>query len=319
MKDNTPCYGAWLPANVRYDKDLPANAKLIYAELTSLSNLYGYAFATNLYLAELYNLSEDRISKLIHILEKKGYIKIDLERNENGFIVNRKIWIEQKVPALEVKNTSDGKNNPIPSVKITTSDGKNNPIPSVKITTSDGKNNGNNNNTNNDKTINNKTINNNTVTSNPFPEPEDVNEKVEKKKPKRTSSKTKIQHLLAQEEYTKIFNFYKSAYYSLFPKDTILNCGRDYKSKIDSVLIHFRELGINDKTVLNNMLIAIQNAKTNQYIKDKNFPLNLIIDPSMLGELSQTFNSSNNVNKNNKHYQIDYLKCGEDMKTEQEF
>lgn len=66
-----PNYSAWLPANIRYDKELPANAKLLFAELSCLSNVYGYSFATNKYFAELYDLSEDRISKLIHILEKK--------------------------------------------------------------------------------------------------------------------------------------------------------------------------------------------------------------------------------------------------------
>lgn len=135
-------YSAWLPANVRYDNDLPANAKILFAELSCLSNVYGYAFATNKYFADLYDLSEDRVSKLIHLLEKKGYIRIETERNECNFVVRRKIYIAQFAPA-EVKNTDDK------SYFY--------PAPELKITTPSGKNDGSNNNT-----INNKTNNNNT-------------------------------------------------------------------------------------------------------------------------------------------------------------
>ena len=48
-----PSYYAVIPANVRYDKTLPPLARLMYAEITALSNQYGYCFATNKYFAEL--------------------------------------------------------------------------------------------------------------------------------------------------------------------------------------------------------------------------------------------------------------------------
>ena len=41
-REITKSYYAVIPANVRYDKDLPANAKLLYGEITSLCNEKGY-------------------------------------------------------------------------------------------------------------------------------------------------------------------------------------------------------------------------------------------------------------------------------------
>lgn len=70
-----PSYYTNIPASVRYDKDIPANAKLLYGEIGCLSNKFGYCFATNNYFANLYDLSEDRISRLIHLLEKKVILK----------------------------------------------------------------------------------------------------------------------------------------------------------------------------------------------------------------------------------------------------
>ena len=44
-----PAYWAVLPAGVRYDETLPASAKLLYAEISSLTNQEGYCYASNAY------------------------------------------------------------------------------------------------------------------------------------------------------------------------------------------------------------------------------------------------------------------------------
>ena len=51
---NTPNYFGILPANVRYDKRLKPMEKILYTEITALSNAKGYCYATNSYFAKLY-------------------------------------------------------------------------------------------------------------------------------------------------------------------------------------------------------------------------------------------------------------------------
>lgn len=69
-----PSYYAVIPANVRYDKTLPPLARLMYAEITALSNQYGYCFATNKYFAELYEVTDRTVRNWIESLIEKGYI-----------------------------------------------------------------------------------------------------------------------------------------------------------------------------------------------------------------------------------------------------
>lgn len=77
-------YYAVIPADVRYDKDLRPNAKLLYAELTSLSNKHGYCWATNEYFAELFGLSAATVSRLISQLAAKGYIRCEMAATDKG-------------------------------------------------------------------------------------------------------------------------------------------------------------------------------------------------------------------------------------------
>ena len=74
MKEK-PSYYAILTADVRYNKDLTPNAKLLYAEITALVNMNGKCFANNKYFADLYGVSKTSVSKWISQLESFGYIK----------------------------------------------------------------------------------------------------------------------------------------------------------------------------------------------------------------------------------------------------
>lgn len=71
-------YYAIIPAPVRYCKNLKANEKLMYGELTALSNDKGFCFASNEYFSNLYDVSKTSISKWISNLEKNGFIKIKM-------------------------------------------------------------------------------------------------------------------------------------------------------------------------------------------------------------------------------------------------
>lgn len=73
-----PSYYSILTANVRYDKELKANEKLLFSEITALSNRNGYCHANNNYFANLYNVSKISISNWINHLKERGYLKVEM-------------------------------------------------------------------------------------------------------------------------------------------------------------------------------------------------------------------------------------------------
>lgn len=74
MSEIKKSYYAIIPANVRYDKRLCPNAKLLYGEITALCNEEGYCWARNSYFTELYCVSERSVQNWIKQLIKFGYI-----------------------------------------------------------------------------------------------------------------------------------------------------------------------------------------------------------------------------------------------------
>lgn len=70
-----PNYYAIIPADVRYCKELPNGAKLLYGEITALSNAKRRCNARNKYFAELYGVDVGTIQNWIHLLEEHGFIE----------------------------------------------------------------------------------------------------------------------------------------------------------------------------------------------------------------------------------------------------
>lgn len=98
-------YYAVIPANVRYDKDLTANAKLLYGEMTALSNEKGYCWATNSYFANLYNVKNETVSRWVSQLIKKGYIRsVIVYKDGTKEIDSRRLYIGN-IPIDENINT----------------------------------------------------------------------------------------------------------------------------------------------------------------------------------------------------------------------
>ena len=99
-------YYAVLPANIRYDKNITPNAKLLYAEITALCNDKGYCWAGNAYFAELYGVTKTSISNWISSLQKNGYIDVQLIYKENSKeIQSRHISIANNIPIQNNLNT----------------------------------------------------------------------------------------------------------------------------------------------------------------------------------------------------------------------
>lgn len=73
-----PNYYSVTPATVRYDKQLKPNEKLLFGEITALSNIKGYCYSTNKYFSNLYNKDVATISRWINHLKELGYLKIEM-------------------------------------------------------------------------------------------------------------------------------------------------------------------------------------------------------------------------------------------------
>lgn len=91
MEEQQRSYYAIIPANVRYDKDLAPNAKLLYGEITALCNEKGFCWASNQYFAELYGVSVLSIKRWVNSLVTKGYVYRTLTYKPNSKEVDKRI------------------------------------------------------------------------------------------------------------------------------------------------------------------------------------------------------------------------------------
>ena len=113
-----PAYYAIIPAHVRYDKELPDKAKLLYGEITALCTKEGYCWATNSYFADLYGVSKETISRLISKLASRSYVSTKMlyklnPKTGKKEIEQRRIYISTKTPIGEIRNTSENINTSI--------------------------------------------------------------------------------------------------------------------------------------------------------------------------------------------------------------
>ena len=84
-----PSYWAVLPAAVRYDPTITAGARLLYAEISSLTDARGYCWASNSYFQQLYGISEPTVQRYLRALKAGGYIRI---QDGDGGQGRRKIY-----------------------------------------------------------------------------------------------------------------------------------------------------------------------------------------------------------------------------------
>lgn len=105
-----PSYYGILPATVRYDKNLKPMEKIMYTEITALSNKYGYCNASNNYFAKLYEVHKNTISSWISNLKNQGYIRVEVLKNsETNEVEERRIYLVG-IPINEKIDTPINKN-----------------------------------------------------------------------------------------------------------------------------------------------------------------------------------------------------------------
>lgn len=110
-----PSFYAIIPATVRYHADLCPNAKLLYGEITALTQKQGFCWATNGYFKDLYGVSASTISEWVGQLRKAGFIKVEIDAEGGN---RRKIWIVEGM--AQIPKTSSGKAEHIITGDITT-------------------------------------------------------------------------------------------------------------------------------------------------------------------------------------------------------
>lgn len=97
MDNEKPSYYSIIIAPVRYDKRLTPSAKILYAEITALTNENGFCHAGNRYFQDLYQVSKQSVNNWLQQLESYGYIERHIYRKKGSKeILNRYITIFDK-------------------------------------------------------------------------------------------------------------------------------------------------------------------------------------------------------------------------------
>lgn len=117
--EQKPSYYSILTADVRYHDKLSPFDKLLYSDITALTNKKGYCNASNKYFSKVFNKSIRAISRSISTLSDNSLITTTLIRDENNEIVERKIYLNQTVSIGMEENvyTPIAKNDDTPIAK----------------------------------------------------------------------------------------------------------------------------------------------------------------------------------------------------------
>ena len=89
--------GLWIPAEILLNKDLSDKEKIILAMILYLSEEKGRCFASNKYIANIVNVTNERVSKIISSLKDKGYVSVKLKYKTDS----KEIEQRQIIPIVE--------------------------------------------------------------------------------------------------------------------------------------------------------------------------------------------------------------------------
>ena len=110
----TPSFYAVIPANVRY-ANIPANAKLLFAEISALCSREGCCWASDSYLSEFFagssaetgNVSTRTIRRWIQCLVDGGFLERVLVYDSHGGLCGRRLYLPGCVPENAVQYPMD--------------------------------------------------------------------------------------------------------------------------------------------------------------------------------------------------------------------
>ena len=71
--------GLWIPAEILLNEDLSDKEKIILSMILFLSEDTSSCFASNKYIANIVNVTHERVSKIIRSLKNKEYINVKLK------------------------------------------------------------------------------------------------------------------------------------------------------------------------------------------------------------------------------------------------
>ena len=91
-----------IPAKVRYDKRLPANARLLYGDLLAKAKDGQYYMASSHWLAEATGMSRNSVKGWLNQLDEYGYIKRERIYDTDG--KRKPGWMIYIVPLKEAEN-----------------------------------------------------------------------------------------------------------------------------------------------------------------------------------------------------------------------
>jgi DNA-binding MarR family transcriptional regulator len=103
-----PNFFSILPATVRYNPNLRASSKLLFSEITALTQKEGFSFASNGYYSKVFNVSISSISAWIKELEEENLIRVEFDRKGKQ-IIRRRIYVNlNSDPAKVFRNLGEG-------------------------------------------------------------------------------------------------------------------------------------------------------------------------------------------------------------------
>ena len=88
-----PSYFAIITGPLLDNRALAANAKLLYASITSLTDSRGYCWASNKYLADRFGWGERTVTRLVAQLQEQGFIRTAMALNRETGQMERRIYI----------------------------------------------------------------------------------------------------------------------------------------------------------------------------------------------------------------------------------